>query len=152
MRLKTISKQEFDQLNDSQKLLCSDSDYRQIYGSLELDSGLNLAVCWHSETILPQILETKFNSIWIGIDQKLIGLNKSDGKLLIYLNLFSNFQKFIQGNDFISVVTELELLNFNKDGSLRSNYSFPEIIESVSVVNNNAVVCFIDGGNSTIQI
>jgi hypothetical protein len=146
MRLKEISREEFNSLLDSKKLLCNE-EFPRKFAFLQTESNATLlALCWQSELVKPQIINNDQSSLfWFGVDQQLLAINKLNGKIILALTLPTNVCDLLIVKDSIVLRTESELYSFSLSGTIQMIYNFPEISESIEVNSNAVKVTLIDG-------
>lgn len=154
MKLKEISEEEFDKLPDSEKLLCKEIEYAHKFAYLFVnDKAKPILLCWRSNLIEPQILDSQNTSLlWFGVDEQLLALNKSNGKIAIALTLPSSLLELSMVKDTILLRTEFEIYSFSLDGLIQAVYSLPEISDSMIASSNILRVNLIDGQSLNLQI
>lgn len=153
MKLTEISKEEFDNLPVSKKILCSE-EYPRKFAVLSIKDNLeSIALCWQSEFVKPQIIDDNATPLlWFGIDQQIIAINKHNGKLALMLKLETNLFQIIMSENSVVLRTELEIFSFSLSGIIQFVHSLPEISESISIKNSTATVSLIDGESITLKV
>lgn len=154
MKLKEISEEEFDQLPDSEKILCKEIEYAHKFAYLFVnDKTKPILLCWRSDLTEPQILDDRDSPLlWFGVDEQLLAMNKLSGRVVITLTLASSLLELSTVKDTIILRTEFEIYSFSLNGLIQAVYSLPEISESMIASSNMLRVNLIDGQSLNLQI
>lgn len=92
------------------------------YAIVQLTEG-EYGLSWQSNLIEPVVLEDALT--WIGVDQKLVALQQ--GRIEVSLPLAFPLLEILRIDQAAIVITELEILVFNAEGSLRFTKGLPDI-------------------------
>lgn len=142
MLLKNITKKEY-----------SLSTLPTLFGNLETDRNfgiipeLNFKISWQSTDILPIISHIFQNKIYsIGIDQNFAVINKDKKEVLVNSILDYFFYGISIINEFLYVVTELEIIKYDLDNfQILKKYGLPEIFEKFISNDHQIKVKCLDG-------
>jgi hypothetical protein len=87
MQLKKISKTEFNQLDNTRKMIIN--DHAQVFAVIDLGTPLGqYGLSWRSELIEPNIQCLRCQQIcWVGVDQKLAAIDLKSGAWFKSLNI-----------------------------------------------------------------
>jgi hypothetical protein len=152
MKIQEISKETFENIDCARQIIYHDHSRR--FASLEIDDTHGkYGLAWYSDLIWPVIIdEPKDLLIWIGVDQQLVGINKSRGNIVVSWHLFYIFVDMLEHNSMLFALTELELIVFNSSGSLSQIKDLPEISLGLSVCNDMLSIDLIDGETLNINL
>lgn len=154
MKLREISEEEFDNLPESKKILCHEIEYSHKYAFLSANHSVEpVLLCWRSEIVKPEIIDNEQSPLlWFGIDQQILALNKSDGRVALALLLPSNLLELRIIKNSVVLRTEFEIYSFNLSGLVQMIYNLPEISESIQIYSHVLRVTMIDGQSMDLQI
>jgi hypothetical protein len=154
MKLTEITKEVFDNIPQSKKLLCDQIECSHKFAYLSVKDDLEpILLCWQSESIKPEIIDDKRNPlIWFGIDQQIIAIDKLDGKIILLAKLETPLLQIFEFNDTVFLRTELEIYSFSGSGGFQAIYNLPEISESIKVEADKVKIILIDGQQFEIDI
>jgi hypothetical protein len=153
MRLEEISKEEYEKLPFSVKLL-EQSEFPRKFALLTVNEFTEpIALCWSSESVKPQIVLNDWTPLlWCGIDQQIVAFDKNTGKIKLTLSLTSNLLEIIMTENSIILRNELEIYSFSLDGFLQNFHYLPEVSESIIINDATASVTLIDGETLSLRI
>lgn len=89
---------------------------------------------------------------WIGIDQQLVAADLKQGKIAVTLPLTSNVAQILSTSDFTIVLTELEILLFNSDRTIRGIKGLPNIGTEIALQQTNLVIHLLDGEQLNLDL
>lgn len=131
MRLKNIEKSQFNEIDIARQIIF-DEDARR-FSLIDLGKEFGCyGLSWRSDLIEPIIISAN-QQIWIGIDQRLTAINLNTGHIFISLPFVTNILQIQVVNKVTVVLTELELLLFNLDGSIRFIKGLPELASKMLI-------------------
>jgi len=144
MKLKAISKEEFNEIEGVRQVIVHDHPWR--FSILYLDETLGCyGLSWRSELIEPVIKPSPDGAIlWIGVDQQVTAICLRTGRICLTLPLIYSFFDFAFWCSTTVVLTELEVLLFNSNLSIRASYGLPEIADEMLTVGERLVIYSID--------
>lgn len=151
MKLRTISKSDFNQINGSQQVIAD--EYARKFAALDLDGNLGCyGLSWRSELVEPIIhLSEGGLTAWIGIDQQLAAISLLTGRIRVTLTLNSNILQILSVNTLTAILSENEVLLFNPDFSLRLLKDLPDLAERISVVGTHLAIQIMEGNCLTLD-
>jgi hypothetical protein len=147
VKLTEITKEAFDNIPQSKKLLCDQIECSHKFAYLAVKDDLEpILLCWQSDLIKPEIIDNERNPlIWFGIDQQIIAIDKLDGKIILLAKLETPLLQIFEFNRTVFLRTELEIYSFSKSGGFQAVYSLPEISEAIIIKNNGIKIGLMDG-------
>ncbi len=147
MKLTEITKEAFDNIPQSKKLLCDQIECSHKFAYLSVKDDLEpILLCWQSDSIKPEIIDNERNPlIWFGIDQQIIAIDKLNGRIMLLAKLETFLLQIFEFNDTVFLRTELEIYSFSGSGSFQAVYSLPEISEAMRIVAGKVKVNLMDG-------
>jgi hypothetical protein len=132
-----INKETFN--NKDFPILFIDSVSNNYYAILK-NEEFNFKFAWYSD-IEPVIKEITTGIFVLGIDQHFSILDLNHGNILLNLNLTFNFYDLEIFENFILIITELEILKINiKRLNIFETYPLPEYFDSLELKNNILIV------------
>lgn len=145
MKIKFEEVTECKYVNDDSLTLFEDEVKSRAFGIIST-VGAQYKFGWHSTIVKPVIDLIKEEYCSIGIDLKFVVFNINDGKVLLNLNLDFWFYESFVYNNYIYVVTELEIIKVNiQNFNIDKIYSLPDIFEEYKIEEYKIVVkCFND--------
>lgn len=146
MKIQPIDESQFQQIKSIRQIIVH--DHARKFASLTLDNLETFGLSWRSDLIEPIImLSPDQSTAWIGVDQQLVVLDLKQGKISIALPLSSNIVQILTSTFMTIVLTELELLLFNSDQSIRSLKGLPDIGSEILLQDTNLIVHLLEGGS-----
>lgn len=144
MKIINVSQANFEEINPAQQIFV-DSHARR-YAVIELQPFGLFGLSWHSDLIEPIIKTSESNQLtWIGVDQRIVALRHDRGTVHLALPLTYSLLEILVSESATIAVTELEVLAFNCDASLRFTKGLPDIATKVSLFGNELLVSCLDG-------
>ncbi|MBE9018602.1 hypothetical protein IQ272_21095, partial [Chroococcidiopsidales cyanobacterium LEGE 13417] len=115
MKIRNISGAEFSQIDGSRQVFVDEHPRR--FASLDLGERVGVyGLGWNSQPINPEIVvSADGQTVWVGVDQYLVAIDRSTGQKRVALKLRSNLLEIIAAQKFIAVHAETEVLLFNAD-------------------------------------
>ncbi len=142
MNLKEIS--EIDYNSSNLPILFEDKQTDRMFAIIS-NNIHSFKFGWQSTIIKPVVKEIGEEIYAIGIDQNFIIINLSTGDIKLKLDLFYTFSNIEVYNDFIFVMTELEVFIINKINFTRLTEVFlPEFYANMEVNGTNIKFICID--------
>ena len=123
------------------------------FALIEIDkSHGKYGLSWRSDLVQPVIENIPASSaVWIGVDQQLVAISKSEGNVIVALQLDSSLVDIISSDSITAVLTEAELFIFNSDGSIQLIKALPEIGLEISVADDVFCIEMIDGETLSVD-
>ncbi|NET56498.1 MAG: hypothetical protein F6K47_10100 [Symploca sp. SIO2E6] len=144
MKIQPIDQSQFQQIQSIRQIIFH--DHARKFASLDLDNLETFGLSWRSDLIEPLImLSSDHSTAWIGIDQQLVALDLKQEKISVALPLSSNIVQILIATSLTIVLTELELLLFNSDCSIRSIKGLPDIGSEILLQDTNLIVRLLEG-------
>lgn len=142
--LYNVDKPLFDALEPSRKIICQDLARRFAYLTLT-EQGEPYGLSWPSETIEPVLKESLDGSVvWVAVDERIAAIDAINGNICLSMGSFSFVLDIVPFENMTAVLTQLHLILFNNDFSLRSNNYLPDYPEELSLSGNIATLRLID--------
>lgn len=143
MKLKNIEKSQFNQIDVARQII-SHKDARR-FALVNFGKQLGCyGLSWRSDLIEPIIISAN-QQIWIGIDQRLTAINLNTGHIFVSLPLVTNILQIQVVNTATLVLTELELLLLNLDGSIRCIKGLPELASKMLIRDCEVQIYSVEG-------
>lgn len=151
MLLTKITDREFQEFESSRQL--EFHDYPREFARLELGKDLGeYGLGWGSEMIEPAIQITDDDRyLWLGIDFKLVAFDRSDASLILSMPLHTPVLEILSVQDTIAVLTELEVILFQKNGLMKCFLGLPDLAETLEFASPNFIVKLFDGTELTVN-
>ena len=151
MEIQPISQSQFQQLPGVRQIISH--DYARKYGAIVLENLETFELSWRSERVYPIVeLSSDKTIAWLGVDQQLIALNLNQGRICVALPLNSNIVQVLTADSFTAALTELEVLIFNQDYSIRYSQGLPDIGSEIVLQDCNVYIELIDGNHLTLDV
>jgi len=151
MKLQFIDESQFKQLKGIRQIIVH--DHARKFASLDLDNLETVGLSWRSDFIEPIImLSSDHSTVWVGVDQQLVALDLKRSKISVALPLSSNIVQILASASLTIVLTELELLLFNSDCSIRSMKGLPDIGSEILLQDTNLIVYLLEGDSLILDI
>ncbi len=151
MKLQTIEKSDFAQIDGSRQVIAHDHARR--FAVLDLGSPLGrYGLSWRSSLVEP-IVELSPNrvAVWIGVDQQLVSICLHQGRICVSLTLNTNVLQILAMDNLTTILTEDEVLLFNPDSSIRLIKGLPGLAQEISLVNTDLVIKLMQGKSLTLD-
>jgi hypothetical protein len=151
MEILPISQFQFQQLPGVRQIISH--DYARKYGAIVLENLETFGLSWRSERVDPIAqLSADKTIVWLGVDQQLIALSLHQGRICVALPLSSNIVQVLTADSFTAVLTELEVLIFNPDHSIRYSQGLPDIGSEMVLHDRNVDIELIDGNHLILDV
>lgn len=151
MKIQPIDESQFKQIEGIRRIIVH--DYARKFASLDLDNLETFGLSWRSDLIEPiAMLSPDQSTAWIGVDQQLVALDLKQGRVSVALPLSSNIVQILTSTSLTAVLTELELLLFNSDQSIRSIKGLPDIGSEILLQDTNLIVRLLEGESLILDI
>ena len=138
-----IEELEFNKLNAP--TLFNNSYTSRCFGIIK-NKIFSYKFAWQSDLIKPVLTEVNKNVFAIGIDQNFAIINFNLNSIVSKLELSYTFYDTKIFNNFIYVITELEIIKINSlTFKVIKEYPLPEIFEEIILKNENITVRCLDG-------
>lgn len=144
MQLQPISCSEFGQIDGVRRVIVHDSP--QQFAALDLGELGHYGLSWSSSFIIQPVIKWSQDrqTLWLGVDQRLAAIRFPDGDIGVSLPLPTPLLQILPLNDCTAVLTELDVLLFNNNLSIRGVEGLPEIAADISVDGSDLVIRLID--------
>lgn len=141
--IQIISEEKYRKLQ--YPILFNDEQTDRIFATLSY-KDTNYKFAWQSNNITPCVIKIRENILAIGVDQNFIVVNFDFEKILIKYRLDYFLYDIRMYNDFIYVLTELEILRIEKRTmELVDKYDLPDILENIEFNDYQIIVKCMDG-------
>lgn len=141
MKLIEIDCTTFEQLDPARRII--DAPHSHRFAIVDLNELGQYGLGWNSTLIEPSIKATD-SMLWIGVDENLVALSLDRGTIVVSLPLFYPLFEILEVDSAIVVITELEVLVFNQNGSLRFTEGLPDIAMNWSSQGEHLSIEFLD--------
>lgn len=148
MKIIDVDRATFEKLDPVRRVI--DAPHAHRFAIVHHDSFGDYGLAWNSELIEPSITTVANSMIWIGVDENLVALELHQGRFLVALTLHYPLFEILEVGSAIVVITELEILVFNQNGSLRFTQGLPDMATNWSFQQDQMSIELLD--QSTIQI
>jgi len=129
MQVRKISEKEFEKL--SAPILFENKLTNRVFGQISIE-GHTYKFSWQSDEVNPVILSIRHGIVLIGIDVSLVIFNYNTGKVLLELSLDYFFFDAKIYDDFIFVISELEIIKiYSSTFEVARKYGLPDFIEEI---------------------
>ncbi|MGB3204303.1 MAG: hypothetical protein WBB28_04880 [Crinalium sp.] len=151
MEINYIDESKFQQIEGIRQIIVHDHARR--FASINLDHLGECGLSWRSDLIEPILRLSPDNSTaWIGVDQQLVALDLKLGRIAVALPLISSVIQILTLSDLTVVLTELEVVLFNLDGSIRCVKGLPDIGSEIAVQGTSLIISLLEGDNLILNI
>lgn len=138
MQLINIDRTTFEQLDPIRRII--DAPHSHRFAIVDLDELGKYGLGWNSTLIEPSITIVADSMLWIGVDENIVALELNCGRILVALPLYYPLFEILEVGSVIAIITELEVLVFNQNGSLRFTEGLPDIAASWRTEGNLLVI------------
>lgn len=151
MKIQDISREEFEVLDRSRKLVVHDHPRR--YALLDLnEGGGRFGLCWRSDQIEPLLQTSPDDEIlWLGVDQHLVAVELKSGRVRLSMALDTSLLQMVAEKDFIVVLTENEVQVYNWDGPSRMTKGLLDLPDFATFKGGVLTVRLVDGTAVTLE-
>lgn len=140
MKIKFEEVTECKYVNDDSVMLFEDEIMNRKFGIIST-VGAQYKFGWHSTIVKPVIDLIKEEYCSIGIDLKFVVFNINSGKVLLNLNLDFWFYESFIFNQYLFIITELEIVKVDiKSYGIAKTYLLPDIFEQYKIDQNRIVI------------
>lgn len=151
MKIHYIDEYKFQQIEGIRQIIVHDHARR--FASINLDNLGECGLSWRSDLIEPMLMLSPDNSTaWIGVDQQLVAVDLKQGRIAVALPLISSVIQILTLSDLTVVLTELEVVLFNLDGSIRCVKGLPDIGSEISVQGTSLIISLLEGDSLILNI
>ncbi|BAU10349.1 hypothetical protein LEP3755_08330 [Leptolyngbya sp. NIES-3755] len=148
MKLIEIDRTAFEQLDPTRRII--DAPHSHRFAIVDLGKLGKYGLGWNSTLIEPSITTVADSMLWIGVDENIVALDLNHGRILVALPLYYPLFDIVEVGFAIVVITELEILVFNHNGSLRFTEGLSDIASSWSVQGDQMSIELLD--QSTLRL
>jgi hypothetical protein len=143
MKIEQISKSEYENENCI-KIPFFDNEYLRSYARISFDRA-SFVIAWGSESIQPEIIEVN-NFIIVGVDNKVLVFDSTDGIVDALFPLRSYFFHFLVRENCIVILSELEIIVLDKEEySINQLVNLPDILEDYVETGTGLGIKCMDG-------
>lgn len=151
MKIHNIDESQFHQIASIQQII-SHAHARR-FASINLENLGECGLSWRSDLIEPIVmLLPNQSTAWIGIDQQLVAVDLTQGRIAVTLPLISSVVQILPLSSVTVVLTELEVFIFNFDNSIRCIKGLPDIGDEISVQGTDLIIGLLDGDALILDI
>jgi hypothetical protein len=146
MDIQTIDQTQFQTIERIRQVITH--DYPRKFATIAFEGLQPVGISWRSEFVEPIVVRSMEQRLgWIGVDQQLVVMDLSTDRVAIALPLSSNVVQIMTLPLLTIVLTELEVLIFNADRSLRCIKGLPDIGTNLLVQGPIVMVELLDGNS-----
>jgi hypothetical protein len=146
MDIQTIDQTQFQTIEQIRRIITH--DYPRKFATIAFEGLQPVGMSWRSECVEPIVVRSlEQGVVWIGVDQQLVAMDLSEDRVAIALPLSSNLVQIITLSMLTVVLTELEVLVFNADRSLRCMKGLPDIGTDVWLQGTTLTIQLLDGSS-----
>ena len=151
MEIQSIDESLFNKIDGIRQIIAHDHARR--FALINLNEIGDYGISWRSDLIEP-IVTLSYDQLttWIGVDRQLAAIEINHGRISVALSLTSNIVQILALPSLTAVLTELELLLFNMDKSIRCIKGLPDISSQISAYGKNLVIKSLEGDNLILDI
>lgn len=142
MKLIEIDRTAFEQLDPTRQII--DAPHSHRFAIVDLGKLGKYGLGWSSTLIEPSVTTVADSMLWIGVDENIVALDLNHGRILVALPLYYPLFEILEVGSAIVVITELEILVFNQNGSLRFTEGLSDIASSWSVQGEQLSIELLD--------
>lgn len=152
MKLRSISEQEFNQIEGCHQIIAQ--EYARKFAVLDLGDVGSYGLGWNSSEIIEPELELSPDGMtaWVGVNQYLVAIDMPTGRIRVSVKLHSNLLEIIAVERMTAARAETEILLFNPDFSIFVDEGFPDITEEISIVGDKLEIRFLEGYSLMLDI
>lgn len=151
MLLKSISKSEFKQIDPARQILVH--EYPRQFAMLDLGQPLGCyGLSWESSSHIQPVIErsTDRRTLWIGVDRRLAAIDLQQGNVCISLSVIMPIFQILIVEDLTAILTELEVLLFSANRTLKCFDVLPDLTANISVYGSDFMIQMFDGSSFTL--
>ena len=138
IKLTKLTESSFDKYNND--IIFQDDVSNRCYAIIE-DEKFVFRLAWHSDLIEPVISELSEKIISIGIDQNFAIVDFGTGTISLKIRLPYNFLDARVFNQWVFVITELEILCIDKQHfQILNEFPLPEFFEEMQFETTHIIV------------
>ena len=142
MKIIDVDRATFNELDPTRRII--DAPHAHRFAIVHLDSFGDYGLAWNSTLIEPSITPVADSTLWLGVDENLVVLDLNYGRVLVALPLHYPLFEIVEVGSAIVVITELEVLVFNQNGSLRFTEGLPDIATNWSFQDEQMSIELLD--------
>ncbi len=150
MDIQTIDHIQFQTIEQIRRIITH--DYPRKFATIAFEDLEPLGMSWRSECVEPIVvrsIDQRF--VWIGVDQQLVSMDLNEDRVAIALSLSSNLVQIMTLPSVTVVLTELEVLMFNADRSLRCMKGLPDIGTNLLHQGTTFMIQLLDGSSLVLN-
>lgn len=141
MKITDVDRTTFEKLDPTRRII--DAPHAHRFAIVHLNSFGEYGLAWNSKLIEPSIKRSD-SLLWIGVDENIIALAIERGTILVALPLHYPLFEILEVRSAIVIITELEILVFNQNGSLRFTKGLPDIAANWSFQGDQMSIELLD--------
>lgn len=147
--LKHISESDF--LSSEKIVVFDDSTYNRCFCEILIDErGFKLG--WNSDLMQPMVLCLSLETYVVGIDEYFAIVNFKTLEIIKKIKLDYNFIKVLLYQEYLFVITELEIIKLkNEDYTIENTFLLNDIFDSFKIDNNDILIETFDGNITRIE-
>jgi hypothetical protein len=141
--LSLITESDFNKENNL--IIFQDKVANHRYAQLKHGNN-SFRLAWHSDSITPVISEIRNNIFSIGIDQNFAIIDFENDKILLNLDFLSFFYYTELLDNFIYIITELEIIKVDTiNFKVLETIGLPDIFREMTIMDDKILIqCFDD--------
>jgi hypothetical protein len=150
MNIQHIDDTQFRQISGIRQIIAH--DHPRKFATIAFEHLDPLGVSWRSDLVEPLVvLSPNQTIVWLGIDQQLVAFDLNQDRISLALPLNSNVVQIISTAALTVVLTELEVLLFNSERSLRCIQGLPDIGTDLKLQGTTLTIHLLDGDSLTLD-
>lgn len=151
MKINYIDELQFKQIDSIRQIIAHDHPRR--FASIKLGNLGECGLSWRSDLIDPMVmLSPDRSTAWIGVDQQLVAVDLKQGRIAVTLPLISSVLQILTLSNLTVVLTELEVMLFNLDGSIRCVKGLPDTGSEISVQGTSLIIGLLERESLILNI
>lgn len=147
MQLIQVDRATFEQLDPARKII--DTDHAHRFAIVRLEQWGDYGLAWNSELIEPSIATFR-ELIWIGVDQTVIALDFTCGRVRMALPLWTPLFEIVFWEESVIVISELEITVFSANAAVQFVQPLPDVAAKWSFHDDQISIELLD--HSTLRL
>ncbi len=141
MKIINVDRTQFQQLDAARRIIFY--DHARQFAIVDLNALGRFGISWQSDRLEPIVIFSQ-SLVWIGIDQKLVALRLDSGSIQLAMPLGYSLLQILRLDTLTIAISELEVLVFNSDASLRVIKGLPDVAIKACIEGDQLIICCLD--------
>jgi hypothetical protein len=144
MNIQYITESEFNHIEPTRQIIVHDNP--QKFAIIDLGKPLGIyGINWRSDLIEPIIqLSSEQDTLWIGVDQKIVAINLNKGYICLSLSLITPLYQILIKNELTAILAEQEVLLVSANESLKCFEFLPDLASEISLLGDDFLIKMFD--------